>query len=163
MPSSEESNDKQVFLEDMPPKFEEREPPAAPSSSQFPPRKTAPSGTGVGTPIMPPSQADPDKSVFKQAVSTVQMSDFAKVNEIPCFRKAMLTGGALGAIAFGVLITTRWPVKRALNWGVAGLTIGAIGSWEQCRFQIRQEKKNTYMAREIYRQRGGKDGEPPSA
>ncbi|VVT53103.1 uncharacterized protein SAPINGB_P003405 [Magnusiomyces paraingens] len=168
----------QVFLEDLPPKFDESEAPPPPKPSGhpvLPPRKVAPSGTGAGTPLIPPSSAamaaaaaqyDPNKSMFTQALGTVQASDFGQLSNIPCFRKAMLTGGAVGAVAFGVLVTARWPARRALNWAVGGFIIGSIGSWEQCRFQMRRERKNTEMAREIYRNRqsaNSSDGKEPPA
>lgn len=165
-PSTEQEKpaSSQKFLEDLPPKFDEASPATVlhnRSNHGIDNRShDARSAYKVdGDKIMIPGLGtiDPHKSPLQQAASTVSFSDFSKVNEIPCFRKAMMTGGAIAFVAFGVLVSTRSPMKRAMNWAVGGFTIGAIGSWEQCRFKIRQEKKNQQMAREIYRNKGSNE------
>lgn len=146
-----------IYLEDLPPKFEDQPGPV-------------PGAPDAGASNKPtsfrgsPQKIDPNQSIVKQAVSSISVSDFAEVNKMPCFRNAMLTGGSVGAVAFAVLISTRSPFKRALNWTMAGFTIGSIGSWEQCRYKLRQERKTQEMARQIYKNREkqqSKDGKKP--
>ncbi|KAF5102894.1 hypothetical protein D0Z00_000152 [Geotrichum galactomycetum] len=131
------------FLEDLPPKFDDH--------------TMLPAGGAPGTPT--------EGGLLKQAVGSIQPSDFGKLHEMPCFREAILTGGAVGGVVFAVMVTTRSPVPRALNWAVGGFLVGATVSWEQCRFKVRQEKKNQLMAREMYRRQngGGPVPPPPSA
>lgn len=139
------------FLEDLPPKFDDHT--ALPPPARGVPGAPVPGSTEGG--------------LLKTAVGSIQPSDFGKLHEMPCFREAILTGGAVGGVVFAVLVTTRSAVPRALNWGVGGFLVGATVSWEQCRFKLRQEKKNQLMAREMYRrQNGGGSGPvppPPSA
>lgn len=157
----------QTFLEDLPPKFSEEGPNNEPPQGGLPSASGTngeqQSGTKEKIEIPGLGEYDPNKSKVSQAFSTVQLSDFSKVNEIPCFRKAMMTGGAVGAIAFAVLITTRSPMKRAMNWTVLGFTIGSIGTWEQCRFKIRKERRNQEMAREVYKKREAPGGPASSS
>lgn len=152
-------NPSQVYLEDLPPRFDETVPAHGSPRFDEQPREGAPRVSGDKLEIPGLGTVDTNKSQFQQAFSTVSLSDFSKMSDVPCFRKAMLTGGAIAFVAFGVLTSTRSPLKRAMNWAVAGFSIGAVGSWEQCRFKIRQEKKNQQMAREIYRRKGS-DEEP---
>jgi cytochrome c oxidase assembly protein subunit 20 len=137
------------FLEDLPPKFEDH--------------TTLPAGGVPGA----SASGSAEGGLLTNAVRSIQPSDFGKLHEMPCFREAILTGGAVGGVVFAVMITTRSAVPRAFNWAVGGLLVGSIVSWEQCRFKLRQEKKNQLMAREMYRrQNGGGSGPvppPPSA
>lgn len=131
------------FLEDLPPKFDDH--------------STARAGGGAPAP-----DSGAEGSILSRAVGSIQPSDFGKLHEIPCFREAILTGGAVGGVVFAVLVTTRSPIPRALNWSIGGFLVGATVSWEQCRFKLRQEKKNQLMAREMYRrQHNGKGPVPP--
>lgn len=95
------------------------------------------------------------KNNLQKVVSSFSTSDISKLHAMPCFRSAILTGGAVGGVVLAVLITTRSAVPRALNWGMAGFLIGSTVSWEQCRFKVRQEKKEQRMAREMYKKQGG--------
>lgn len=135
-----------IYLEDLPPKFEDQLEPV-PGSPEAGASNKPTSFRGS------PQKIDPNESIVKQAISSISVNDFAEVNKMPCFRNAMLTGGSVGAVAFAVLISARSPFKRALNWTVAGFTIGSIGSWEQCRYKLRQERKTQEMARQIYKNR----------
>lgn len=115
------------FLEDLPPKFEDAIPP---------PNAPHPSS---------------DNGLLKPALSSIQPDDFLSLHKIPCFRDAILAGGTVSAVVFAVLVTTRMPVRRAMNWGVGGFAVGSIGSWERCRMNLRREKKEVMMAREMYK------------
>ena len=115
------------FLEDLPPKFDDHT--ALPPPARGVPGAPVPGSTEGG--------------LLKTAVGSIQPSDFGKLHEMPCFREAILTGGAVGGVVFAVLVTTRSAVPRALNWGVGGFLVGATVSWEQCRFKLRQEKKTS--------------------
>lgn len=121
----------QKFLDELPPKFDESPAP------------------GTTTPVDP---SQPRPTNLQSAISTISADDFTKLHQIPCFRDAMLTGGAVGGAVLAVMITTRSAVPRAMNWAVGGFLVGAMVTWEQCRWKLRQEKKEQRMAREMYKQ-----------
>lgn len=113
------------FLEDRPPKFEDDVESAAAL------RKAA-----------NPSIVDTAKKIG--------IEDFKNINNIPCFRQAIMTGFSIGAVTALVLYVSRRPTKAA-NWGMGGFLLGSVVSWEQCRFRMREGKKSMQKAREVYR------------
>lgn len=156
----------QRLLEDIQPKFPEEEEsflghrPVGGPGVQTPSQDRKVQKREDGTIDVPGlGNIDPNKPQIQQALSTVSVTDFSRLSDVPCFRRAMLTGGAIAFVAFGVLMSTRSPTKRAMNWAVGGFSIGAVGSWEQCRFKVRQEKKQQQMAREMYRRKGNERDE----
>lgn len=103
------------------------------------------------------------RSVFRH----IGWNDFKGVDQIPCFRQALLTGFSMGAVTGVVMYGVRRNGSKALNWAFAGFLGGSIISWEQCRFRIHQSKMNIRGAKEMYRrskeardreERANKDG-----
>lgn len=149
-PPSSPAKPAQKYLDDLPPKFDDSPPP--------PPSSSAGTPTTGGAPGAPGERPN----ILKKVVTSIQPEDFTKLHQIPCFREAMLTGGAVGGVVFAVLITTRSAIPRAMNWGMAGFLIGASVSWEQCRWKLRQEKKEQRMAQEMYRNQQPRPKPPPA-
>lgn len=113
----EESRNTPPLLEDLPPKFEDKEP----------------------SHVKQPTLVD--------AFHNVKLQDFTIDNYIgmPCFREAMLTGfqamGVLGVVTF---LIHKNP-SRSVNWGICGFFLGSIVGWEQCR-SIRRKSFQTVEA-----------------
>lgn len=99
-----ESQNSPALLEDLPPKFEDKEP----------------------THAKQPTIVD--------AFQKIQFEDFTIEHYVgmPCFREAMLTGfqamGVLGVVTFLI----HKNVGRSVNWGVCGFFLGSVVGWEQC-------------------------------
>ncbi|CAK9442163.1 uncharacterized protein LODBEIA_P59060 [Lodderomyces beijingensis] len=114
----------QQYLEDLPPKFEDVEPPRRPPPS--------PSSSSSSSSSSPSSQ---EKPTLADAARTISWSDFTveRYINMPCFREAMITGfqamGVLGVVTFLV----HKNVKKSLNWSVGGFFLGNLVGWEQCR------------------------------
>lgn len=87
------------------------------------------------------------RSVFQH----IGWEDFKAVNEIPCFRQAILTGAAMGAVTGLVMYAVRRNGSKAVNWSFVGFLGGSVVSWEQCRFRVYQGKRNIQGAKEMYR------------
>jgi cytochrome c oxidase assembly protein subunit 20 len=115
-----------LLLDDLPPKFEDDAVLAAEHRNQARPS-------------------------LKKAWETVQWDDFKRVNSIPCFRQGIVTGAGVGAVVFAVLVSTRSSVSRGLNWGMGGFLLGSTVAWEQCRYRIRQSRKNAEIAKRLVR------------
>lgn len=146
--SSNSTSKDHKLLDELPPKFDDYQPP---------PPSTIP-GIGPTAPLTDGSsqdQHDPSPSALQQAVTSIQPADFSQLHQMPCFRRAILTGGAVGGVMFAVLVTTRSALPRAINWTMGGFLVGSTVSWEQCRFALRQEKMEQRRAQEMYRRQGG--------
>lgn len=107
------------FLEDLPPKFEDKE----------------------EAPVREPTLVD--------AMHNIKLSDYSveRFVGMPCFREAMITGfqamGVLGVVTF---LIHKNPSKL-MNWSVCGFFLGNVVGWEQCRlmrarlFQLMEKAK----------------------
>lgn len=138
---SNDSAKDQEYLEDLPPKFED---PAVTAKREI-------------SESLKQQHAD---QMFEKAVQSIKMDDFKKVNSIPCFRQGMLAGLGMGGVVAAVMVTMRRPVSSSLNWGMAGFLCGSVISWEHCRYKIRVEKRNTEMAKRMYREKSSaEDGQ----
>lgn len=113
----DDSKDLPKLLEDLPPKFEDKEPVYA----------------------RQPTMMD--------ALQKIQFLDFSIDHYVgmPCFREAMLTGfqsmGVLGVVTF---LIHKNPGK-SVNWAVCGFFLGSVVGWEQCR-SIRRKSFQTVEA-----------------
>lgn len=132
--SSPANPDNKVFLEDLPPKFEDETVSAKKEISES----------------LRQQHAD---QMFEKAFTSIKATDFKHVNSIPCFRQGMLAGIGMGGVVAAVMITMRQPLSKGLNWGMAGFLLGSVVSWEQCRYKIRVERRNTEMAKRMYREK----------
>lgn len=118
-----ETENKSQFLDDLPPKFEDREPTHA------------------------------KQATYKDAFQNLKLSDFSLETYIsmPCFRESMLTGfqsmGVLGLVTF---LIHKNP-GRSANWGVCGFFLGSVVGWEQCR-SIRKKSFQTVEAARLANQ-----------
>ncbi|CAN6600074.1 hypothetical protein TRVA0_001S08328 [Trichomonascus vanleenenianus] len=86
------------------------------------------------------------------ALKTVKLEDFTKVNEIPCMRRAILTAGAMTGITYAVMFATKRNVRKAANWSMMAFLVGSVVTWEQCRHKFRQAE----AARLLYEKKHGK-------
>lgn len=116
------------LLEDLPPKFEDREPTHA------------------------------KRPTFADAFQRVKLSDFTLENYVsmPCFREAMLTGfqamGVLGAVTF---LIHKNP-GRSVNWSIGGFFLGSVIGWEQCRSIRRRSFQTVEAARQANQEKVNK-------
>ncbi|SGZ55479.1 CIC11C00000002873 [Sungouiella intermedia] len=105
------------LLEDLPPKFEDKEP------------------------------AHESQTTFVNALQKFLLNDLTIDHYVgmPCFREAMLTGfqsmGVLGTVTF---LIHKSP-SRSVHWGVCGFFLGSVVGWEQCR-SIRRRSFQTVEA-----------------
>lgn len=107
-------NKPQQFLEDLPPKFEDKE------------------------------TVDYKQPTYVDAMKQVKLSDFSveRFVSMPCFRDAMLTGfQAMGVLSMVTFLIHKNPSK-SMNWGVCGFFLGNVVGWEQCR-SIRRKSFQT--------------------
>ncbi|CAK7891699.1 cytochrome c oxidase assembly protein Cox20p, mitochondrial [[Candida] anglica] len=126
---SEVPEQKDRYLEDLPPKFEDNE------TTSY--------------------QEDP---TYTNVLSTIKMSDFSPNNMvmIPCFRDAMLTGfSAMGVLGVVTLLIHK-NAGKAANWAVGGFFLGNIVGWEQCRSIRRKGFQNMERARQINQEKNTK-------
>lgn len=110
----------QQFLEDLPPKFEDREP------------------------------VDPRGPTYIDAIKLVKISDFTmdRYVQLPCFREAMITGfqamGVLGSVTFLIHKNPR----RSVNWAIGGFFLGNLIGYEQCHSLRRKSRDTMEKARQ---------------
>ncbi|KAK6458460.1 cytochrome oxidase, 20 [Scheffersomyces xylosifermentans] len=115
----------QQFLEDLPPKFEDKE---------------------------PVKRREP---TLIDAAKQIHISDFSveRFVGMPCFREAMITGfqamGVLGVVTFLI----HKNVNRSLNWSVCGFFLGNVVGWEQCRSLRRRSFQMMEKARKAKEER----------
>lgn len=120
----------QQFLEDLPPKFDD---------------KGAPGNKSI-------------EANYAEALRKISLSDFTveRFVSMPCFREAMLTG----FLAMGVLGTVTFLIhknpRKALNWSVCGFFLGNIIGWEQCRSMRRRSFEVMEKARQVNREKNMK-------
>ncbi|ANB13030.1 Cox20p [Sugiyamaella lignohabitans] len=139
--ASSVSPEKELLLEDLPPKFEDKV-----EERQKRPKLDV---------------SKPD--IFQKAVSSISTDDFKNVHTIPCFRQGMLAGLGVGGVIFAVLISTRSSISRSMNWGMGGFVAGSVVSWEQCRAKMRQSRRNAQAVKEsLRRPRSGLTSGPGS-
>ena len=121
----------QQYLEDLPPKFEDKE---------------------------PVSRREP---TLIDAAKQIKLSDFSVERFIgmPCFREAMITGfqamGVLGTVTFLI----HKNVSRSLNWSVCGFFLGNVVGWEQCRSIRRRSFQMMEKAKQAKEERNAKSWE----
>ncbi|GEQ72715.1 hypothetical protein JCM33374_g6402 [Metschnikowia sp. JCM 33374] len=111
------------YLDDLPPKFEDREPTHAKQPS------------------------------YKDALQNLKLSDFTLENYVtmPCFREAILTGfQSMGVLGFVTFFIHKNP-RRSANWAVCGFFLGSVVGWEQCR-SMRKKSFQTVEAARIANQ-----------
>lgn len=119
----EQDENKPQFLDDLPPKFEDKEPSHA------------------------------KQPTYQDAFRNLKLSDFSLdyYTSMPCFREAMLTGfqsmGVLGLVTF---LIHKNP-GRSANWGICGFFLGSVVGWEQCR-SIRKKSFQTVEAARLANQ-----------
>ncbi|KAF3994015.1 hypothetical protein FT663_00035 [Candidozyma haemuli var. vulneris] len=109
-----------VFLEDLPPKFEDKE------SNHH------------------------DEATYLAALNKVSISDFTLSNYVtmPCFREAMLTGfSAMGVLGVVTLLVHKNP-SRSVNIGIGGFFLGSVVGFEQCRSIRRRSFQNVEKAKQ---------------
>ncbi|KAM3126260.1 hypothetical protein CJJ07_002980 [Candidozyma auris] len=109
-----------VFLEDLPPKFEDKKP------------------------------EHHDVATYQEALKKVSLSDITLSNYItmPCFREAMMTGfSAMGVLGVVTLLIHRNPGK-SVNWGIGGFFLGSVVGFEQCRSIRRNSFQNVERAKQ---------------
>lgn len=84
-----------------------------------------------------------EQNRFQLAWSTVKFNDLLQMHTIPCFGRAVGVGGAIAGVTFGVMKFMRKGESRnkILNWTMLGFLLGSVVSWEQCRYQLRQQQK----------------------
>jgi hypothetical protein len=84
-----------------------------------------------------------EQNRFQLAWSTVKFNDILQIHTIPCFGRAIGVGGAIAGVTFGVMKFMRKGESRnkILNWTMLGFFLGSVVSWEQCRYQLRQQQK----------------------
>lgn len=122
-PVEEEKKPSQQYLEDLPPKFEDKG-----------------------------GYKDNDtESMYTSAVKQIKLSDFTLSHYVamPCFREAMITGfqamGVLGAVTFLI----RKNLNKSVNWAVCGFFLGSAVGWEQCRSIRKKSFQAMERAREV--------------
>lgn len=97
-----------------------------------------------------------EEASFQRAWGTISRDDFsvAKLTMIPCFRDAGLIGFSCMFVTGAVTFLYHKNPSKSANWSVAGLLLGSIVGWEQCRlrrtksFQVAQMARNTVAAKE---------------
>lgn len=127
-PTPSETSPSPQLLEDRPPKFEHD------------PNK-----------ILPHEQ---QAQLFKHTITSLGSEDFKNIHKVPCLRRAILTGGGIAGVTFGVLVTAKQPYLRGSNWAMMGFLMGSVTSWEQCRYTMRKSRRNAEEARKILREKG---------
>lgn len=101
------------YLEDLPPKFED---------------------------VDPPQEISKAAALAKEfKFSDLTIERFVKM---PCFREAMITGFQAMGVLGGVTFLIRKNFQRSLNWGMTGFFLGNIIGFEQCR-SIRRKSFET--------------------
>lgn len=114
---SREKPYKSPLLEDLPPKFEDDQPPTRP------------------------------RSTLMDAISQISLQDisFEHYVSMPCFRESMLTGfQAMGVLWFVTFVIHKNPSK-SVHWNIGGFFLGSAVGWEQCR-SIRRRSFETVEA-----------------
>ncbi|CAK9782550.1 hypothetical protein CC85DRAFT_326933 [Cutaneotrichosporon oleaginosum] len=107
----------------------------------------------------------------KRALKRVSMNDFSleRAGQVPCLRSSALYGisGGVGIGAIRFLGTRK--VYSACNWAVLSGCAVALGAWEMCNAQRREELRNMRMIQEKFPhrhvsnlKRQGDDWEPPT-
>ncbi len=112
-----------VFLEDVPPKFQESDLEKAKRARKVHDQlkeekeKEATVGKQVGT-----------------ILHSLTWDDFKPANllQIPCFRDAGLSGFSCMFVFSTVMFLYHRDVRRAINWGYGGLLLGSVFGWEHC-------------------------------
>jgi hypothetical protein len=92
--------------------------------------------------------------ILKRTVASIGSDDFKNLHKVPCFRRAMMTGGGIAAVTFGVLVTAKSSYRRGTNWAFLGFLMGSIASWEQCRYVIRKSNRSADEARRVLVDKG---------
>ncbi|ODV82078.1 cytochrome oxidase, 20 [Suhomyces tanzawaensis NRRL Y-17324] len=116
------------YLEDLPPKFEDKE---------------------------PAKRAEP---TLADAAKQISWADFnvERFVGMPCFREAMITGfqamGVLGTVTF---LIHKNP-NRSINWAVCGFFLGNVVGWEQCRSLRRRQFQMMENARKANQEKNEK-------
>ncbi|CCK68104.1 Cox20p KNAG_0A04270 [Huiozyma naganishii CBS 8797] len=101
-------------------------------------------------------QGTSSRELFRTAWDGVSIEDFtlAKLATVPCFRDAVMVGFGGMVILGGVTLAYHRSAVRAANWATAGLLLGSVVGWEQCRlkrrrsFEIAQRAMATVRAKE---------------
>lgn len=114
------SSSSQQYLEDLPPKFNDDQPPAP----------------------------DP-QTPYAQAMQQIKLSDFTLTRflEMPCFREAMMAGFQAGAVLGGITLLIHKNPNKSMNWAAGGFFLGNIIGWEQCRSLRRKSFETMENAR----------------
>ncbi|OBA21187.1 hypothetical protein METBIDRAFT_31770 [Metschnikowia bicuspidata var. bicuspidata NRRL YB-4993] len=118
-----DTNDNSQYLDDLPPKFEDREPIHA------------------------------KQPTYGDAFRNLKLSDFSLETYVgmPCFREAMITGfQSMGVLGFVTFLIHKNP-GRSVNWAICGFFLGSVVGWEQCR-SIRKKSFQTVEAARVANQ-----------
>ncbi|GME87371.1 unnamed protein product [[Candida] boidinii] len=137
--TSSSTSKKPVFLEDIPPKFEDKSQRQLQNAQNQQQQQQQP---GMGQQI-------------KEAFNTISVDDFKfeSISKIPCFREAGLSGFSAMFVFGTVMLFYHKDFRRAANWGFGGLMLGSIFGWEQCNNTRRNGLKNVQLAQEKFQQK----------
>lgn len=127
-PATQITDQKDTLLEDRPPKFQDE--------------------TAKGL------TEEQQRKLFQRTVASIGFDDFKSLHKVQCFRHAMMTGGGIAAVTFGVLVTAKSTYSRGANWAFLGFLMGSVASWEQCRYVMRKSNKSADEARRVLVDKG---------
>lgn len=91
-----------------------------------------------------------EEANLKKALDSIKVEDFsfAKLSMIPCFRDAGLIGFTSMFVSGTVTFLYHKNPLRSANWSVAGLLLGSVVGWEQCRLKRKRSFQVGQMARD---------------
>ena len=135
-PTPVKQDSQPIFLEDVPPKFD--------NGSNKPPPPTF----SVGNEI-------------KSFLSNLTLEHFhiSRIAAIPCFRDAGLSGFTCMFVFSSVLYVYHRNIRRAANWGFGGLMLGSIFGWEHCNTVRRQSQMAVRLAQQRFEAKNQQDND----
>ncbi|CAH6719866.1 cytochrome c oxidase assembly protein Cox20p, mitochondrial [[Candida] jaroonii] len=130
----QENDNKQKFLEDLPPKFDD-------SNQQ--------------------KQPSPQEITYWSVLKQIKLSDFTveRFAKMPCFKEAMMTGFQAMAVLGGATLVIQRNVNRSVHWSVCGFLLGNILGWNQCRSIRKKQLETMDKARRVNREKVAKKWE----
>ncbi|QPG76718.1 hypothetical protein FOA43_004112 [Brettanomyces nanus] len=139
-----------VFLEDVPPKFQDEQLLEAENAKKMHDAKLPPEGQQYST------AGEVNRYLKSLSWDNFQ---FSNLIQIPCFRDAGLSGFSCMFVFSTVLFLYHRDLRKSLNWGYGGLLLGSVFGWEHCNRIRRNGEKVVQLAQHRYQENQKKKNE----